>query len=250
MQKLMRENLIIFKKITNILFNNILIYMHKFNFPFSILKTLLKIRKPDITMWVPLSAISFFMPNKQIPRIFPFLKVHKLNTFFILSGDWDLRILPIDNLYSKHSIAYKAIFQMFNEKKDYKETDEYKNKLKKIRKGATSSRGRNKKDLDNYFSSLINLKRSIERNGYKNQIILKGKKEDEIGVFIGRDGKLIKPEDQFSGTHRFAIAKYLNLSEIFVQVVAVHEEWAKNNLESLLLKDVGVIQKHINSNVV
>ena len=86
-------------------------------------------------------------------------------------------------------------------------------------------------ELDNYFKSLETLKNNLNKYGYKSQIELNNddKKNDEIGVVINRHGEIIKLEDKFGGTHRFALCKILN-SKITVSIKAIHKSLIKEEL--------------------
>ena len=46
--------------------------------------------------------------------------------------------------------------------------------------------------------------------------------DDEIGVVIGRNGEIIKLEDKYGGTHRFALCQILNIKNIIINVKAIH----------------------------
>ena len=97
-------------------------------------------------------------------------------------------------------------------------------KARLIFDGKKSGRGRNLTELNNYFNSIDKLKNSLDQFGYKSQLELNNKKKnDEIGVVIGRHLEIIKLQDKFGGTHRFALCKLLEVKEIIVSVKAVHK---------------------------
>ena len=122
------------------------------------------------------------------------------------------------------------MFQIYNENKSYNECDEYKIKSKQILDGRRTPRGNSLDELKKYFKSLDKLKISLRKLGYKSQRDLKNKNEnDEIGVVIGRNGEIIKLEDNFGGTHRFALCKILKIKKIVVSVKAVHGTLLKKN---------------------
>ena len=79
-------------------------------------------------------------------------------------------------------------------------------------------------ELENYFISLEKLKLSLKEFGYKSQMELNNfnKKNDEIGVVVGKNWEIIKLQDKFGGTHRFALCKILDIKEIIVSVKAMH----------------------------
>ena len=79
-------------------------------------------------------------------------------------------------------------------------------------------------ELNDYFESLDNLKNSLNQFGYKSQVELNNnKKNDEIGIVIGSNSEIIKLEDKFGGTHRFALCKLLEIKQIIVSVKAIHK---------------------------
>ena len=196
---------------------------------------LLNYEQPDIVLKIHLNDINLFLQNSHLEKIFAPRKVKKSYVpGFVWTGDWDLKSKPIDKYY-EHSVSYRSIFQIFKEGRHYNDCDEYIKKAAQIRNNIFSVRGQSIEELNRYFESLIVLKNRIEKDGYLSQIDLNQKKtDDEIGVFIGRYGNLIKPVDNFSGTHRFAIAKLLNLPFVYVNLIAVHRIWAEKNLDYLI----------------
>lgn len=182
--------------------------------------------------------IDYFFLNKINPDKLVFnirVKIDKINNFlelknifdknnFLWSGDWDKKKLNL-NLYRKYSPSYNSAFQIFHEHLNYKESEEYKIKSKLILNGKKSGRGQTLNELENYFISLEKLKLSLKEFGYKSQMELNNfnKKNDEIGVVVGKNWEIIKLQDKFGGTHRFALCKILNIREIVVSVRAIHQ---------------------------
>ena len=185
-------------------FNN----LFKFNLPSE--KYLLNLK-------IDLSKINFFLKKKYIQN----------KKKFLWYGDWDKKKISIDK-YGNTSINYYSVFEIFRFNKNFKESKEYQKKLNELNLKGFSSRGhRNIKELDDYFVSLINLKNSIEKYGYKSQLQLNNiNQNDEIGVVIGRNGEIIKLEDKFGGTHRFAICKVLNIKSVLISIKAIHSNFA------------------------
>ena len=151
---------------------------------------------------------------------------------FLWKGDWDEKKIEIEK-YRKFNINYKSVFQIYKEGINYKKSDEYLYKSKQIKNGKKISRVKNIHELNNYFLSLDRLENSLKKNGYlsqsnlndkrKNHEILKEKYgDDEIGVIIGRNGEIIKLEDKYGGTHRFALCKILKIKKIIVNIKAIH----------------------------
>ncbi len=162
---------------------------------------------------VNINKINFFLE----------LKNFKDKNSFIWDGDWDKQKIKITK-YRKYNINYNSMFQIYKEKINFKKSDEYKFKLQQIKSGKTTARGKTINQLDDYFASLNNLKNSLKKRGYLSQSQLSSvRKNDEIGVVIGRNGEIIKIEDKFGGTHRFAICKIFKINHIIVNVKAIHK---------------------------
>ena len=183
------------KKFYYLFFNKISSKAHIFN---------LKIDKNEI---------KYFLELKNI--------IDKKN--FIWDGDWDKKKISISE-YRKYSASYNSIHEIYKENKDYRECEEYKIKSKMILNGNKSGRGESLTELNNYFKSLDELKNSLNQFGYKSQVELNNnKKNDEIGIVIGSNSEIIKLEDKFGGTHRFALCKLLEIKQIIVSVKAIHK---------------------------
>jgi len=183
------------KKFDYLFFNKISSKAHIFN---------LKIDKNEI---------KYFLELKNI--------IDKKN--FIWDGDWDKKKISISE-YRKYSASYNSIHEIYKENKDYRECEEYKIKSKMILNGNKSGRGESLTELNNYFKSLDELKNSLNQFGYKSQVELNNnKKNDEIGIVIGSNSEIIKLEDKFGGTHRFALCKLLEIKQIIVSVKAIHK---------------------------
>ena len=183
----------------------------------------------------------FFNVHIKINKIDNFLELKNIldRNNFLWEGNWDDKKLKLED-YRKYSPSYNSIFQIYHEKNDYKQSEEYKNKAKLILDGKTSGRGQTLKDLDDYFMSLDKLKVSLKNFGYRSQIELNNtnKKNDEIGVVIGKNWEVIKLQDKFGGTHRFALCKILDIKEIIVSVKAMHSSlFEKKELKEILSKN-------------
>ena len=203
---------------------------HHLKLPAGFSFKLLRAEKSRIVVSIPLNLIEKFVPNKNLQYIFKPDKVHYSSLkSFVWPGDWDLNAKSINEYYTEVSTSYRSVMQIFKDGTSYKQCDEYIEKSITIQKKGKTSRADTIDDLDRYFKSLIELENNIRLFGYKEQKDLGKDPNDEIGVFIGRNGEFIKAEDKFCGTHRFAIAKYLRLKSVPVCILAVHEIWARNN---------------------
>ncbi len=164
------------------------------------------------------------------------LKNAKKKDNFLWDGDWDNKKINISE-YRNYSDSYNSIYQIYKENKDFKDCNEYKVKAKLILEKGKSGRGENLSELENYFKSLDDLKISLSQYGYKSQLELKNdnKKNDEIGVVIGRNFEIIKLQDKFGGTHRFALCKLLEIKELIVNVKAIHKSiLEKKDIEKII----------------
>ncbi len=172
------------------------------------------------------NKINYFLELKNI----------KGKNNFLWFGNWDNNKIDLSK-YRKYSPSYNSVFQIYKENLDYTECEEYKIKSKLIQLGKSSGRGKDLNELDEYFKSLDALKDSLKTYGYKSQIELNNstKVNDEIGVVIGSNWELIKLQDKFGGTHRFALCKIFNINEIVVSVKAIHQDLlSKENLNIIL----------------
>ena len=201
-----------------------------------------------------LSKKFMFNLNIDIKKIQYFLKME--NTLdrddFIWDGNWDKKKLKLSK-YRKYNLNYNSMFQIYKEKKNYTKCDEFKFKSKQLLIGKKNPRGNNLIELKKYFKSLDRLKNSLNKFGYKSQQNLKNKnKNDEVGVVIGRNGEIIKLEDNFGGTHRFALCKILKIKNIIVSVKSVHKAiLKKSDIERTISKNdklhlIKILKKKIN----
>ena len=155
---------------------------------------------------------------------------------FIQGGSWDKKgTAPVNEV---RPTITQTIHQLFSRKLDYTETIQYKLMNEQIRQGKTSYWCSNARDLDTYFRILINAYHSIRNQGFKTQDELsrtdpdavsnKKLQQDEIQVYLGRNGQLILGR---GGTHRLEIAKILGIEIIPVQIRLVHKHWAQKCFE-------------------
>jgi hypothetical protein len=177
--------------------------------------------KLEFNIQINIKKINFFILNKDI----------SINSFF-LNGLWDKNKIDIKN-YQKFNINYKSIYEIYVEKRKFYESSEYIFKSEIINSGKITSRGQKTlKDLKNYFISIDKLKKNIKKNGYISQKNLKTNNlSDEIGVVIGRNGEIIKLQDKFGGTHRFALCRIFKKKKVYISVKAIHYKFLDNNIK-------------------
>jgi hypothetical protein len=185
-----------------------------------------------------LRKLNYFFFNQVSANDFTFslkIDINKINFFlklkdtldkknFIWSGDWDKKKIDISQ-YRLHSPNYNSIFQVYKENKEYTDCDEFKIKAKLLLNEKKSSRAQNMQELHDYFKSIDILKSSLlKKSGYKSQAELGSDYiNDEIGVVISKNSEILKLEDKFGGTHRFALCKVFNIKQIIVSIKAIHE---------------------------
>lgn len=148
----------------------------------------------------------------------------------VLDGDWDLSKSKFED-----TVIYKSIRDRFILEKKWNKTDLYKEGIDRINKGELYFGCHNEKKLKKYFRYIEELYSSIEKNGYlpnkrvenfqtdfkKNNPFTK--KNDEIDIAIGRNGKLLFVD----GRHRLSIAKALNIEKVATTVFLRHTKWVQ-----------------------
>lgn len=142
---------------------------------------------------------------------------HGLNNF-IDNSCWDEDVKPIQPL--------KSVQQLFVEKMDYKQTDQYIEMKEYIESGQYGSNYmcQTLEEVDQYFKELQEAYKTIKEQGLKTQKELGQLGYDEVKVMIDRTGNVLLGA---GGNHRFAIAKLLKIQKIPVLVDTVHYNWAK-----------------------
>lgn len=181
------------------------------------------ISQPSEIIYIPTDTINNILHdkiryNRQIITNIPKSEMNRRAVGVILNGDWDLRKTKLDN-----SIPFVSLREKFLNRKDWNKTvyhDGYLISLllKKSIKGNYNSF----KDFEqNYLSvDCEMIFNNIKKNGYKSQLELGGKPENEIEVCISRNGEILLAD----GIHRLTIAKLLNIKKIPVVVNVWHEE--------------------------
>jgi len=177
---------------------------------------------PFKILWVKPSQIKYCVSESQLPAKFG----------RVYGGSWDLT-----NKKFVSKITYKSLEKHFSEGVPWEKTRYYKNKYNKLKKGKPTRGCSSVEDLPEYFAEIDKLYSDIVKEGYQTQQTLKSKNPDEtirknldaptasmneIGVSIGRNGKLIK---HLRGRHRLSIAKIADIDKIPVQVLVRHKEW-------------------------
>ncbi len=135
---------------------------------------------------------------------------------FILDGDWDRAKRPRG--------VYSTVQELIVEKKPVQETREFRRRVKAILRGEFErTQGcRSEADVVNYLEGMKELCAKISREGYKTQQELGLNGDDEIKVYVGRDGTLMLSG---GGNHRHGMALYLGIETVPVVIRGVHRDW-------------------------
>ena len=137
---------------------------------------------------------------------------------FVQAGDWDLRKKPFE--------LHPSIVEIYEEKKPFRDTQQYSYMLQRISDGLPAYWCKTEKDVDKYFEILINAFEEIKRGEYKVQPINSHNVyPDEILVSVSRDGSFMHERN---GSHRLSAAKYFGLRRVPVVVIRWHAESFRN----------------------
>ncbi|TYL38902.1 hypothetical protein CV102_10365 [Natronococcus pandeyae] len=146
----------------------------------------------------------------------------------VRGGNWDR-----DRKRFTDDIVYRSLERRYRDGVPWEETELYRAELDDVRRRT----GRSPEELREYFETIDDLYRRIEREGYKSQRELLAENPrttavanndaihpvlNEVAVNIYSDGSLAKKS---SGRHRLAIARLLEIDRIPVVVRTRHAEW-------------------------
>ncbi|EWH01112.1 hypothetical protein [Halomonas sp. BC04] len=139
----------------------------------------------------------------------------------VLSGDWDLKTLPI-----KDTALYRGIYQRFCLGMKWSKTDLYPSRLKIEHPASSTNAWVEKADDHAYFFRKMNniesLYKSISKRKIDEKMIKrKGFYKDFMFINVGRSGELIRNS---GGLHRLIICQILEVDRIPVYVHTIHRE--------------------------
>lgn len=139
---------------------------------------------------------------------------------FLWGGDWDLRRGDL-----REGGRYLFISDIDAHRNDLTGSEAFRRLKEQVDEGHPWSSHQQGLLLDTeerilaYLRIYLNFMDDIARNGFNQE---KGK--DKLGVAVSRNGRLIKIN---RGLHRLAMAQYLGLPTVPVEVKAVHRDWWK-----------------------
>lgn len=146
----------------------------------------------------------------------------------VQSGNWDNLEIEFTELH-----VYQVLKEHIKRGKPLSETEFVKKTEQAINRGESRWRCESKEELKNRCEYIESLYRQIKCDGYRSQRSLGKYPVDEINVNVGRDGRLLFND----GRHRLAIAKLLDLNEIPVRILVVHDRFHDENKQLHAVSD-------------
>ncbi|MCX5783652.1 MAG: hypothetical protein NTW04_04365 [Elusimicrobia bacterium] len=135
----------------------------------------------------------------------------------IKDGDWDLDIIDFKSEYP----YYESLKSLTCGGK-WQDTPLFSEGIKKLERGKTAFSCKNREELEQRASAIIELYNDIKKNGYrapKNSSA--DETSDEVSVNIGRNGEILFDD----GGHRLSAAQLLGVKTIPAQVAVRHKKW-------------------------
>lgn len=141
------------------------------------------------------------------------------NVGYVVNGDWDQEI--------RYELKRERSFRNhFVDGIPWKETEYFKHRLERIKKGDKWRGCETESELITHFEKWDHIYNNIKKEGYQRSppesVFLWKNNFDELTVCIGQDGRLIRNS---SGGCRLAIARLLDLDSIPARVLIRHKDW-------------------------
>lgn len=130
-------------------------------------------------------------------------------------GDWDLRAGPVAEFPTLRFMK-AGVESNWEPAAVQRALAEY-YRVRRRESGGKTAEVMAEERLERVLAKYRGLTENMARNGY-----VPGAAPDEVGIGIGRDGRLIKVAN---GNHRFALAVLLDLPTIVAEVSVVHVDW-------------------------
>ena len=142
----------------------------------------------------------------------------------VIGGDWDVE----RHRFTEHPLGvFRGLHDRFIRGMPWEQTELYRRILDWMSKGIVMWGCKDKAKLDERCRYLDCLFQDIKSSGYRSQQEIAQeegspyKGEDEITVWIDRDGVLLLED----GQHRLAMAKLLGIDRIPIKITVRHSDW-------------------------
>jgi hypothetical protein len=160
--------------------------------------------------------------------------------FFVVNGDWDLD----SNVLNQHPTDIE-MEDLIHSGYEYEKSNTHRELIERLenedpkqhRGGFIDSR----RKIDEYCNRYLSIYMDMLENGYVRER-LSGEMDAEIGVAVGRDGRILHFR---KGHHRLALAKLAALPSVVVSVRFVHPLWLRRCVERHGMSLVTAIRKGI-----
>ncbi len=166
-----------------------------------------------------LKSVIYVNPNKIKYKVKSPLLSKKWKRYFI-KGDWDLNVVDIDT-FVKNNVKFKTLIELLEYNISPDKTSEYKWLAHKLNKHGAVDGMKSRGDLLCYIKNVEKMYYTIIKEGRLRTQVELGLSPyiGEINCYLDRNGNILKAT---GGTHRFAIAKYINVKKIPVQISMMH----------------------------
>lgn len=169
----------------------------------------------------PYEIIAINPQEIQVSLNRDFEKKLKIGLGATMSGNWDKKVVPINNK------KYQSVFNHYVNDTPWIETslfmEEYKNKINR----GISIRGCNSlSELERFYQCYDDIFFSLREDGFK-QPSFSNPEIRYIYVYIGRNGEIIYGG---GGNHRLAMLHVLGIKKIQARVLIRHSKWVEKKI--------------------
>ena len=156
------------------------------------------------------------------------------STKFILNFNWDKNNIPIQ--ISKHP-TYVTCNELFVQNKKLDETKNYFYMRDKVKELKIYKNCRNHDEIINFLKKKKDLFKSIKLKGVKRSFI------SNLQFMIDKNFNLVKIN---SGNHRLIMSRILNLKQIPIEIMVIHEEcFSLNKSNKIKIREINDLIKKI-----
>lgn len=222
------------------------------------------------TFWVKRERVkySFISPPSKIIQVdqpwwkYSLAMDRVKKPWFVYDGDWDnnnlekretiYQMISNEHISSGNynkitAIIHNTVHSIFVLGDDFKKSEQYKIMRETIKNPVSMNNDYNcntLKDIDEYFRKLIFSFYSMKKHGYLTQKELRGCNDDEIPIYINRNGEFCQ---NGGGLHRVRFAEILNIEYVPINLRGLHFKFVKNLCEKYKLPPHKAIKKWIST---